>query len=53
MRSWHKLKGNNIILVAGRTFVKGVSIPSVSLEMKSVRFEIPKVAKQMKRMVNK
>ena len=53
MRSWHKLKGNNNILVAGRTFVKGVSIPSVSLEMKSVRFEIPKVAKQMKRMVNK
>jgi hypothetical protein len=47
MRSWQVRIWNIIFYVAGRVFAEGAYTPVVSLEMMiSVRFAIPKVAKQ-------
>jgi hypothetical protein len=54
IRSCKERLWNNIFHVVGRVFAKDVCTLLESLEMMtSVRFAIPKVAKQMKRRLNK
>jgi hypothetical protein len=55
MRGWQFSAQKSFIRVAGRAFVKGAFIPSVSLEtLGSVRFAILiELSKQMKRRLKK